>query len=155
LPTTTPPASNSTLPANWSTLYACAVDPPSRIFATPEYYQLPSTNTPGVCAALCSARGYPLAAVEYGYECFCAAAYAAGPPTPASVNDCNMPCAGDASQMCGGSFRVSVFTGPAVPSQVVPPTGGGGVTPPVTTNPVFAVTSDLLPTGWAYSSCWV
>jgi hypothetical protein len=48
--------------------------------------------------------------VEYGYECFCASSYVNGPPAPANASDCNVPCAGDASQTCGGGLRLQVYT---------------------------------------------
>jgi hypothetical protein len=100
------------LPTGWSTAYGCAVDTSSRILGSPEYYQLPNTNTPAACIALCGDRGFSLAGVEYGYECFCASSYAASPPAAANVSDCNVPCAGDASQMCGGGMRLQIYSKP-------------------------------------------
>jgi hypothetical protein len=111
---TTVPSSTPTiaLPAGWSTAYGCAVDTSSRVLGLSEYYQLPNTNTPAACIALCGDRGFSLAGVEYGYECFCASSYAAGPPATANVSDCNVPCAGDAGQMCGGGMRLQIYSNP-------------------------------------------
>jgi hypothetical protein len=100
------------LPAGWSTAYGCAVDTSSRVLGSSEYYQFPDTNTPAACIALCGDRGFSLAGVEYGYECFCASSYVAGPPAVANVSDCNVPCAGDATQTCGGGLRLQIYTNP-------------------------------------------
>lgn len=64
-----------------------------------------------------------------------------------------MPCAGNASEFCGGPARLNVYnltdtTG--LPPVSAPGGGGGGGGNDV---PVFPVTS--LPAPWAYNACWV
>jgi hypothetical protein len=71
-----------------------------------------------------------------------------GVPTPAS--DCNMVCAGNSSEFCGGPNRLNVYnyTGTDLPPQQPGGGGGGGDAP------VFPVTSGL-PGNWTYDTCWV
>ncbi|CAK5270124.1 unnamed protein product [Mycena citricolor] len=61
----------------------------------------------GVCRSFCAARALPYSGVEYGVECFCASSFN---PTGlvADIDDCNMPCAGDATDVCGAADRVQV-----------------------------------------------
>jgi hypothetical protein len=55
-----------------------------------------------------------LAGVEYGDECFCASSYVNNTvPAAAPASDCNMDCSGDASQTCGGPYRLQVSAPPA------------------------------------------
>jgi iron transport multicopper oxidase len=102
------------LPKGWKTLYACAIDGNTRIFTGSALYKL-DNNSPAVCAALCASIGYSMAGVEYSDECWCGNSYNNNVlPTVAPTGDCNMQCSGDASHMCGSSYRVQVYG--AVPS---------------------------------------
>jgi len=60
--------------------------------------------TPQVCQSLC--RGHHYAGVQYYSECYCgdAVGYDLRPDS-----ECNTPCAGDASQNCGGGWRNSIY----------------------------------------------
>ncbi|CAM9971229.1 unnamed protein product, partial [Ectocarpus sp. 4 AP-2014] len=57
------------------------------------------------CAGLCS--DYAYYATQYGRECWCGnnAAYNINGP-----GVCDFPCAGDASETCGGNFAMSVYS---------------------------------------------
>lgn len=60
------------------------------------------------CISICLAEGYEFAGLQNGAECFC------GDETyneqgPADESQCNVPCNGEPSQICGGSFRISVY----------------------------------------------
>lgn len=68
---------------------------------------------------------------------------------PADPTDCDMTCAGNGTEFCGGPNRLNVynFTGTGLPTR----SGGGGGGDPAT---VFPVLSGL-PTGWAYNACWM
>jgi hypothetical protein len=100
------------LPAGWALAYACAVDDPSqRIFGLASAQSQSNYNTPAACASLCAAQGFTLAGVEYTNECFCGTGYVNGvAPTSAPASNCNMPCSGDANQMCGGNSRIQVYS---------------------------------------------
>ncbi|KIP07197.1 hypothetical protein PHLGIDRAFT_513029 [Phlebiopsis gigantea 11061_1 CR5-6] len=105
-------------------------------------------NTIESCTDACFNAGYPLAGAEFATQCFCGLDFAAGSgPTP--LADCDMPCAGNSSEFCGGPNRLNVynFTG-TLPHGPTPVGGGGGGVP------VFPVTSGL-PTPWEYAACYV
>ena len=80
----------------------CFVDNPARIL------QGNSTSagdmTPAKCASFC--QGYTYAGVEFATQCFCGNAIVNG--SLAASGDCYMLCAGDANQMCGGTWRINV-----------------------------------------------
>ena len=65
--------------------------------------------TPAACAAQCG--GFKFFGVQDGYACFCGDDYGTYGPAPES--DCNVPCTGDHSIMCGGPDRNSIYTIPA------------------------------------------
>ncbi|KAG8752026.1 hypothetical protein FRC14_007434 [Serendipita sp. 396] len=65
------------------------------------------------CIDGCAAAGYSWAGVEYGRECYCD--NLSIPPTQSEdMNDCNMPCTGDATQYCGGPNRMLVYHKPSI-----------------------------------------
>lgn len=103
-----------------------------------------------LCTAACKTAGFTLAGMEYGGECYCDTAIM---NTGTLVTDgCTMACNGNAAEICGGSYRISVWTlGPA-------PTGTTSATtktsaPTSSTSLVTSATS--LPAGWAYKGCWL
>ena len=81
----------------------CFVDTAARVL--PEHIISTDDMTPAVCAANCA--GYAYFGTQWGRECYCGNVA----PTEAAT-DCDMPCAGDAAEMCGASMRLSVY-GPA------------------------------------------
>ena len=74
-------------------------------------------------------------------ECYCGSTIAAR-AGPAPLTDCNLVCAGNNSELCGGANRLTLYnyTGADLPTRaplnVVPLKSG-------------------LPMGWAYNACWV
>ena len=65
------------------------------------------TNTK--CVAYCAAQGYSMAGTEYAGQCFCANTFTGG-AAPLSEASCDMACEGDASETCGGSLALSVYS---------------------------------------------
>jgi len=59
------------------------------------------------CIAFCD--GYRYAGVEYGTQCFCGDSLAEGVRGSADTAECQMQCAGDSSEYCGGSDALSVY----------------------------------------------
>ncbi|KAI0820881.1 hypothetical protein BC628DRAFT_1412846 [Trametes gibbosa] len=112
-------------------------------------------NVPGPftvegCTEACFNNNFPIAGMEFATQCFCDTAIQnGGAPTP--LTDCNMACAGNSSELCGGPNRLNVynFTG-TLPGPPVQGGGGGGGLPidvvPVKTG---------LPSPWAYAACYV
>ncbi|KAH8661991.1 copper radical oxidase [Xylariales sp. PMI_506] len=100
-----------------------------------------------LCTSACAAAGYALAGTEYADECYCGQVYANG---GAQVDSgCNMVCAGNSTEFCGGSNRLSVWsrigsgsnpTSTISTATVASPTGSG--------------TAADLPPGWSYQGCY-
>ncbi|XP_078610008.1 uncharacterized protein LOC144881125 isoform X2 [Branchiostoma floridae x Branchiostoma japonicum] len=64
-----------------------------------------------LCWNHCKNQGYPYAATEYSSQCFCGTQQNfdnLGPQLPDS--QCNRPCTGDPNEMCGGTWRMSVYS---------------------------------------------
>ena len=100
------------LPPNWSEYWwaSCAQDSPQRIFtdtfiAGPE---LAAINTPAACVNLCAQKGYKMAGVEGGDECYCGNAFRVT-PVSLPMDDCNLPCQGAIGTTCGGNFTIQLY----------------------------------------------
>jgi hypothetical protein len=64
--------------------------------------------TVNMCLSVCKERGFSVAALQFGSHCFCGDSFGRyGPAT-----NCDMPCAGDANETCGGSWANGVFMVP-------------------------------------------
>jgi hypothetical protein len=62
------------------------------------------------CAAFCSSKGHSVFGTEYSKECYCDDVVKdAAAPVPGVPGTCKMACAGDKTQMCGGSGVISLF----------------------------------------------
>ncbi len=71
--------------------------------------QLSSTNlTTEACLTACGDEYYPLAATEFGGECYCGAMLQGG-SAPAPAGSCQMPCTGDSSEICGGPSLLDLY----------------------------------------------
>ncbi|KAK5999297.1 hypothetical protein QM012_005622 [Aureobasidium pullulans] len=66
-----------------------------------------STNSLESCATFCS--GYAYFGVEYGAECYCGSSLYANSIRQSDETGCNMPCAANASEVCGGSNFLNVY----------------------------------------------
>jgi hypothetical protein len=84
------------------------------------YSYTSSSLTPSACATTCSSKGYSIAGVEYGQECYCSNSIvtSSSPSSGQSANagDCNMACAGDSTQKCGAGNRLQIFRRSNLPS---------------------------------------
>lgn len=62
------------------------------------------------CTQFCASKGFSIAGSEYARECYCANDIpTAAAPLAGVVGDCSMPCAGNNTEMCGGSGRLSLY----------------------------------------------
>eukprot|EP00935_MAST-01C_sp_MAST-1C-sp1_P001344 g1344.t1 len=70
-------------------------------------------NTHANCAYACFKKGYTaptdLIGLEFGSQCSCGHGFNHTPVAEPSAN-CNMSCPGNATEMCGGLFRMNVFS---------------------------------------------
>lgn len=89
----------------------CYREPSNGARALPTKIDIPSGTTVESCQAKCSSAGFSVAGVEYGNECWCANALSAGSTLiPNDVQQCNMPCAGDPSELCGSGNLLLVYS---------------------------------------------
>ncbi|KAK0623861.1 hypothetical protein B0T14DRAFT_495263 [Immersiella caudata] len=98
--TTSPPAT-----ASWTSL-GCYTDSTSNR-GLPVSATVSGGMTPAKCQSACASKGYPLAGVEYGVECWCGSAIGER-SNKSKESDCSMACAGDSSQTCGAGNRLNV-----------------------------------------------
>ena len=70
-----------------------------------------NSMTVATCINFCKGKGYSLAGLQYASQCFCDNNYvdANRKPNPHILGNCWQPCAGDASETCGGSAALSVY----------------------------------------------
>ena len=62
------------------------------------------------CVKFCGDKGFSIAGSEYGKECYCANSIpTSAQPVPGVVGNCDMPCAGDATQKCGGAGTMNIY----------------------------------------------
>jgi hypothetical protein len=64
------------------------------------------TNTK--CIQYCAAKGYSVAGTEFGGQCFCGNQLASS-STELEDSECDMPCEGDSTQICGGGNALTVY----------------------------------------------
>lgn len=89
----------------------------------------------GVCVSYCADKGYPLAGIEYGVECYCDYALQSGAndATLLDAANCGFTCPDKSvDETCGGSDALLLFS-----------------------NPTLGPPEYILPTGWTYNSCRV
>jgi hypothetical protein len=96
------------LPTRWKQIFACAQDSSDRVFGDLTKVDIVS-NTPATCAAICYGRGYKLAGVEYGSECYCGNYFNLAVPTQRPVSDCSYACPNSPGVTCGGPFAVQIY----------------------------------------------
>jgi hypothetical protein len=77
-----------------------------------------STMTIDKCLCLCS--GFNYAGLEAGNQCFCSNISSGGSDILAAY--CSTSCQGDSSQICGGSWALSVYKVPSSSSPSLVPT---------------------------------
>ncbi|KAJ7662114.1 WSC domain-containing protein [Mycena polygramma] len=93
------------LPAGWSPSM-CAIDNPSRVLTG--HQSTETALTPASCINKCAGLSFSLSGVENGNECYCGNILTNN-PVGARDNQCGTPCSGDASQNCGGSYRINIY----------------------------------------------
>ncbi|KAF4554906.1 Hypothetical protein D9617_3g019750 [Elsinoe fawcettii] len=66
------------------------------------------TTSVDTCIAKC--KGYQYMGLEYGKQCFCGNSIPTDRvPSSTTYGQCNMPCAGNSSQICGGGSQLSLY----------------------------------------------
>ena len=140
----TPSATPGAAPAGWQALGCYTDSVNTRTLANAQYLGVPMTWE--ICTAACASGGYSYSGVEYANECYCDNTIAAsGTLAPDGNAGCNMACAGSASEICGGSNRLTMFQ----------KTGTTSTTGTSATSTPTASTVATLPKGWKSYGCYV
>jgi hypothetical protein len=83
----------------------------SRALTGIKFANVGSSMTTSKCIAYCSSKGYSIAGTEFGGQCFCDNKFQTA-ATKLDASKCAMKCQGDATQTCGGSNALTVYTKP-------------------------------------------
>ncbi|KAH8090923.1 hypothetical protein HD553DRAFT_279680 [Filobasidium floriforme] len=105
-PDLAPAAISTQLPSGWQDAGCRAEGAGGR--ALVGYATSGKNMTVKTCVETCAGRGYSIAGVEYGQECYCANSFSNG--GGATASGCTMSCAGDVTRTCGGSSRLNVYS---------------------------------------------
>ncbi|KAL2060445.1 hypothetical protein VTL71DRAFT_9476 [Oculimacula yallundae] len=123
-PSTTTTSTTATPSVNWSLLGCYTDDENPRTLAN----RIPvsggeEATTIEKCQTTCWSSGYKYAGVEFGGECYCGNAIKNLPLDKAvAAQECNVPCKGNKSQMCGGPSKIHIFEGKGTGTTVPSPT---------------------------------
>ncbi|KAJ0165994.1 WSC domain-containing protein [Colletotrichum tanaceti] len=98
----------SVIPDGWSSKSCYTDSPSSRALS----YKVPSFDTfsAAQCVSKCAGLNYLYAGLEYGSECYCGNTIDNGNGPAAS--GCDMSCAGNRADTCGGAGRINVYQAP-------------------------------------------
>ena len=66
-------------------------------------------DTTKSCITHCAGAGFEFAGTEFGTQCFCGHEIEQTQAKKVADGQCNMPCAGDGKQVCGGSSAISIY----------------------------------------------
>jgi len=105
---TNPPvvvASTVSQPQYAAGTYLGCFNDPNNPFDLDGFLERSGSNTPQACIQTCYDRGFAFAGVQYGQSCLCGDSFG----NFGTADRCNMPCTGDASQVCGGYNANSVY----------------------------------------------
>ncbi|KAH9909039.1 putative glyoxal oxidase [Xylariomycetidae sp. FL2044] len=105
-----PVPQTSGLNGTW-TYQGCYQDNVNNSRVLPWTLRFPTTNTASVCLGQCASFGYTAAGMEYGQECYCGdpADIINSGSTQRPESECGNVCAGNASAICGGGQRLSMY----------------------------------------------
>ncbi|WWD02288.1 hypothetical protein V865_000327 [Kwoniella europaea PYCC6329] len=105
---TTAATSTTTQSSSTATYYGCYQDSSSSRLMNSASTES-SSMTPSVCQAFCSSKGYSLAGVSYGKQCFCGNSVDQT-KKQSSETGCSYACTGDASLKCGGFWYLNIYS---------------------------------------------
>lgn len=105
-----PTVQTTGLPGNWKYVGCYNEVQTGRVF--PYQLILSTTNSATSCLTQCSNFGYGAGGMEYGEECYCgdARSLISSGVQKMPESDCNMPCPGNPSAICGAGNRLSYYT---------------------------------------------
>ncbi|KAL7410476.1 WSC domain-containing protein [Mrakia frigida] len=97
------------IPAGWAEVGCVAEGTSSRTLNGFSY--IDSAMTTESCLATCLQKGFTYGGMEWSDECYCGNSFeGGGGSTTGLTTSCSMPCAGSASEMCGGNYVLSAYS---------------------------------------------
>ncbi|ORY19791.1 hypothetical protein BCR34DRAFT_595240 [Clohesyomyces aquaticus] len=105
-----PAVQKTNLTGSWQ--YAgCVTDAPANR-ALPYQIIMNNNNTANNCISQCSAFGYNAGGMEYGVECYCGDVgnFEVSGQQFVAESECQTACSGNATTICGGGSRLSLYT---------------------------------------------
>ena len=110
-------------PPGWKFVGCYTDDVNARTLSTAQSVAAGSSGmTVAQCVSACQANGYTVSGVEYQDQCFCDTSVRS--TAQLVTSGCDMLCAGNSSEYCGGSSRIDVYTSTAGSAPYIP---NGGV----------------------------
>ncbi|KAI8616934.1 aspartic peptidase domain-containing protein [Chytriomyces sp. MP71] len=97
--------STATRPPVASIDHGCFQD--ASVRTMPRFMWSRNDATPSGCLRDCVEAGYTYAGLEFSVGCYCSNSK---PSKQLSNDSCNMPCSGDAGQICGGTWALTVVS---------------------------------------------
>ncbi|KAF9873174.1 hypothetical protein CkaCkLH20_09337 [Colletotrichum karsti] len=98
------------LPSKWSYMGCYSDSPSTRVLSGDRWCpDDPNGLSQETCIEFCDGKGYGLAGVEWGKECYCGYLLDSSALKSAET-DCSMPCTGNKDEVCGNGGRINVFT---------------------------------------------
>ncbi|KIO26870.1 hypothetical protein M407DRAFT_234142, partial [Tulasnella calospora MUT 4182] len=143
-------------PAGWTQL-GCYMDQSARTLTSGSTVDS-SAMTVEKCMSYCG-TGAQYIGLESRTECYCGTTLNTN--TKVAVTDCLSSCVGDASEICGGSWRLTLFqrNGATSSSSSSSSTSSTSSSASTTTSSSAAATSSTsslpAPAGWSYLGCYV
>ncbi|KAL7409862.1 hypothetical protein BDY24DRAFT_436776 [Mrakia frigida] len=101
--------SKSSSSPSWSST-SCVTDGANSNRLLKSYYFQSSSMTNALCQSTCQSRSYVYAATQYSNECYCSNTLSTSSTAGQASTSCNSQCAGDSTQICGGSYAASLST---------------------------------------------
>ncbi|WVW81296.1 hypothetical protein I302_103287 [Kwoniella bestiolae CBS 10118] len=113
----------SVIPAGYTDVGCIAEGKTGRALAAASFSS--DNMTRSACVSWCQDRGYPLAGIEYGRECYCDFAMRNGATntTLLAASQCGKACANNTNENCGGSSTLELFNNPSLYPVAKYPTG--------------------------------
>lgn len=108
------------IPSGWSALGCFYDSTTSRTLRTASFTSVESM-TISSCVSFCVSGGFDFAGVEFGRECYCDTVIHSPSSLVLNQSDCNVPCSGDGTTICGGELRLNIFSTPPTPTTTQPP----------------------------------
>ncbi|KAL7409262.1 hypothetical protein BDY24DRAFT_372641 [Mrakia frigida] len=142
-----PSSSSSSVASGWTYL-GCSQDGSLRAL-TGYSVDLGSSATIAGCLRVCAGKGYGMAGIQYGSQCYCDSAFRNSLGAIVSDSQCSSTCSGDASTKCGGSYLNSVYTNAALLSS----SSSSATKTSSSSSAVASASSAGLPSGWSVVGC--